>query len=78
MTESPPDPETVAALMEGWLGPDDVQDPAVRTEALLASLAQPEDLEDVRFVAPVQRDRIIDLIIQKAEKRGIRLPEQKL
>lgn len=74
MTESLPDPETVAALIEGWLSPDDIRDPATRIEALLASLALPEDLRDVRYVRPAQVGRVIDRIIAKADERGVVLP----
>ena len=78
METSASDLNSVAELIGGWVDPDAHREPRVRCEALLASLAFPDDLRDVQWVDPVYRDDMKDLIARKARRRGLRLPDSDL
>jgi|TARA_B100002003_G_C14107969_1_gene532914 hypothetical protein len=68
MQEDLPDPNIVAALIDGWIDPDEVRGSATRIEALLASLAQPDDLRELQWtVDPAGVYGVKALIAQRLE-----------
>ena len=78
MNEAFPNPNLPAELIDGWVDPEFHRSPSVRTEALLASMAIPDELPSEIWTDPVDRDRIIDIIEDKARARGLELPSADL